>query len=215
MKKRTFAILLLILVSALAMAWLGQSKQVKRFFSFTPPSKFSSPTFNSAYLKKIQSKAKEARSFGSVEGFNTSICFLIDMSLPSGSNRFFVYDLNKDSILKKGLVTHGRCNLDWLEGRKYDNQVGGGCTSLGKYKIGNSYTGRFGLAFKLHGLEKTNNKAFERFVVLHSHSCVPESETIDEICQSDGCPTVSPGFLQELSPLIKQSSKPVLLWIFN
>lgn len=215
MKKRTFAILLLVFVSALAMAWLSRSHQGKRIFDFIPPSRSASPANNSGYLKKIQSKAKEARSFGSGHDFNTSICFLVDMSLPSGSSRFFVYDLNKDSILKKGLVTHGRCNLDWLEGRKYDNKVGGGCTSLGKYKIGNSYTGRFGLAFKLHGLEKTNNKAFERFVVLHAHSCVPESETTNEICQSDGCPTLSPGFLQELSPLIKQSSKPVLLWIFD
>ena len=215
MKKRTLTILLLVLVSILAMAWLSRSYQGKRLFALIPPSKPANPSYNSGYLKKIQSKAKESRRFGSVEGFNTNICFLVDMSLPSGSNRFFVYDLNKDSILKKGLVTHGRCNLDWLEGRKYDNKVGGGCTSLGKYKIGNSYSGRFGLAFKLHGLEKTNNRAFERFVVLHSHSCVPETETTSEICQSDGCPTVSEGFLQQLSPLIKQSGKPVLLWIFE
>jgi hypothetical protein len=37
----------------------------------------------------------------------------------------------------------------------------------------------------------------------------------DEICQSDGCPTVSPNFLKELKPIIDKSSKPVLLWIFE
>jgi hypothetical protein len=81
--------------------------------------------------------------------------------------------------------------------------------------VGNSYTGRFGLAFKLHGLDKTNNNAFARFVVLHSHSCVPETEVNDEICQSNGCPTVSPGFLQQLNSIIKTSKKPVLLWIYE
>lgn len=69
------------------------------------------------------------------------------------------------------------------------------------------------LAFKLYGLDATNDKSFERFVVLHVHACVPESEVTAEICQSDGCPTVAPGFLKQLEPVIKQSEKPVLLWI--
>jgi hypothetical protein len=137
------------------------------------------------------------------------------MSIPSGQNRFFVYDMKDDSIRNAGLVTHGRCNQDWLEGRKYGNTVGCGCSSIGKYRIGNSYNGKFGLAFKLHGLEKTNSKAFERFVVLHAHECVPETEVRDEICQSDGCPTVATGFLQQLKPMIDRSSRPVLLWIFE
>ena len=137
------------------------------------------------------------------------------MTIPSGENRFFVFDFQTDSLYHSGLVTHGRCNENWLEGRKYSNTVGSGCTSLGKYRVGNSYTGRFGLAYKLHGLEKTNNKAFERYVVLHSHECVPETEVKDEICQSDGCPTVSPGFLQQLKPMIARSKKPILLWIYE
>ncbi len=137
------------------------------------------------------------------------------MSLPSGQKRFFIYDLQKDSIQNAGLVTHGRCNQEWLEGRKYGNTIGSGCTSLGRYKIGHAYKGRFGLAFKLYGLDKTNDNAFKRFVVLHSHDCVPEREVSNEICQSDGCPTVSPGFLKQLEIPIKRSEKPVLLWIFN
>ena len=166
-------------------------------------------------VEKLKKKSTEAISFVKKNGYNESICFFIDMNLPSGQNRFFVYDIGKDSIQNAGLVTHGRCNKMWLEGRKYSNEPGCGCTSLGKYKIGNLYYGKFGLAFKLYGLEKTNNNAFKRFVVLHSHECVPGTEVQDEICQSDGCPTVSPEFLQQLKPLIKQSSKPILLWILE
>lgn len=148
--------------------------------------------------------------------FNNNICFMIDMNIASGKNRFFVYDIKKDSIVDAGLVTHGRCNSNWLEGRKYSNTVGSGCTSLGKYKIGNAYNGRFGLAYKLHGLDSTNSNAFNRYVVLHSHECVPGNE-VDPypICQSDGCPTVSPSFLKELSKVIDQSKKPVMLYIFD
>ena len=163
----------------------------------------------------MQLKAADAKLFVNQKGYNDAICFLVDMSLSSGQNRFFVYDLKKDTITNAGLVTHGRCNQYWLEGRKYGNTIGCGCTSLGKYKVGHSYNGRFGHAYKLYGLDKTNDKAFERFVVLHSHECVPETEVKDDICQSDGCPTVSTGFLQWLKPVINASKKPVLLWVYE
>lgn len=168
-----------------------------------------------ATIERLRTKSIEAISFVKKNGYNESICFFIDMTLPSGQNRFFIYDLMKDSIQRCGLVTHGRCNQLWLEGRKYSNEPGCGCSSLGKYRIGNSYYGKFGLAYKLYGLDKTNNNAFKRFVVLHSHECVPENEVTDDICQSDGCPTVSPQFLQKLKPVIDHSPKPILLWIFD
>lgn len=168
-----------------------------------------------ATIEKLKKKSTEAASFLKKNGYNESVCFLIDMSLPSGQNRFFVYDIANGSIQTSGLVTHGRCNQDWLEGRKYSDVPGCGCTSLGKYKVGYSYNGTFGLAYKLYGLDKTNNNAFRRFVVLHSHECVPETEVQDEICQSDGCPTVSPEFLRQLKRTIAGSSEPILLWIFE
>ena len=133
-----------------------------------------------AEVEKLKKKSTEAISFIKKNGYNESVCFFIDMTLPSGQNRFFVYDVASDSIQRSGLVTHGRCNEMWLEGRKYSNEPGCGCSSLGKYKIGNSYYGKFGLAFKLYGLDKTNNNAFKRFVVLHSHECVPETEVQEQ-----------------------------------
>ncbi len=207
--------LLLLFILILSFAWLSSSgiwKKTKVNLIGSSPEKH---TLTAATIKKIREKAGDAASFIKEKKFNPAICFLVDMSLPSGQNRFFVYDLKKDTLQNAGLVTHGRCNENWLEGRKYGNTVGCGCTSLGKYRIGYAYNGRFGLAFKLHGLDNTNDKAFSRFVVLHSHSCVPGTEVADEICQSDGCPTVAPGFLQQLKPIISSSEKPVLLWIFE
>lgn len=206
--------LLLIFFLLLSCTWLFSSGILKKVHSRSVlekpvPHKLADPN-----VKKMQLQAANAKLFTKQAGYNETICFLVDMSLPSGRNRFFVYDLKKDSLRNSGLVTHGRCNQYWLEGRKYGNTVGCGCTSLGKYKIGRSYNGRFGLAWKLYGLDTTNSKAFERFVVLHSHECVPETEVKDEICQSDGCPTVSPGFLKQLKPIINASIKPVLLWIY-
>ncbi len=166
--------------------------------------------------KKMVSTAAKAKLFTQANKFNARLCFLVDMKSESGTNRFFVYDLENDSILNQGLVTHGRCNKSWLTGRQYGNKVGCGCTSLGKYKVGASYYGRFGLAYKLHGLDTTNGNAFKRFVVLHSHECVPAQEVAPyPICQSDGCPTVAPAFLKELQAILDKSSQPILLWIYE
>lgn len=148
-------------------------------------------------------------------GYNTRHCFLVDMKKASGSNRFFIYDMKNDSVVDAGLVAHGSgiTNSDSIT---FSNKPNSYCTSLGKYKIGASYNGKFGLAYKLYGLDKTNSNAFNRFVVLHAHSCVPGEEVAPaEICQSWGCPTVAPTFLTKLAGYIDKSDKPMLLWIFN
>ncbi len=170
----------------------------------------------SSILNKLNNKAAVATAYARSHNYNTQVCFMVDMSVESGKERFFVYDLKKDSVIDAGLVTHGRCNENWLNGRRYGNEPGCGCTSLGKYKIGNPYKGKFGLAYKLYGLDTTNSNAFKRFVVLHSHSCVPDKAVAPyPICQSDGCPTVSPPYLQKLAHILDTSDKPVLLWIYE
>ncbi len=166
--------------------------------------------------EKIKVCAKDAKHYTIMNHLNTQLCFLIDMHMESGRYRFFVYDLVKDIVAETGLVTHGCCNQYWLNGKKYGNSIGCGCTSLGKYKIGIPYYGRFGLAYKLHGLDSSNSHAYSRFVVLHSMQCVAEDEFYPlPICQSDGCPAVSPGFLKKLAPVINSSKLPVLLWIVD
>ena len=211
---RLLRLFLLPALLILAGSWLTGTREWKkaRALHFPPVPMQSASHFS---VEKLQQKAVAARQYVQQKGFNSERCFLIDMSLPSGQKRFFIYDLKKDSVRNSSLVAHGNCFEYWLEGRRYSNVVGSGCTSLGRYKIGIPYTGKWGYSYKLHGLDSSNNNAFERTVVLHGHSCVPESEVVDEICQSNGCPTVAPSFLLELKAIINQSPKPVLLWIYD
>lgn len=207
-----FTVILLLITAASAAWYAGKFHQSGKISA----RKGAGSDADSALKEKLNAVALRAKQYAALQGFNTGFCFLADMGIASGKPRFFVYDLKKHAVSLEGLVTHGRCNQDWLSGRKYGNAVGCGCTSLGKYKIANAYHGKFGLAYKLNGLDSTNSNAYSRFVVLHSHQCVPENPVDPSpICQSDGCPTVSPGFLQQLSALIDNSGKPVLLWIFE
>lgn len=47
---------------------------------------------NSAVYITLREKAGEANAFLIDKKFNSEICFLIDMSIESGKNRFFVYN---------------------------------------------------------------------------------------------------------------------------
>jgi hypothetical protein len=161
---------------------------------------------------KIKQRAGVLKKFIQANGYNESFCFIVNMSIASGKNRFFIYNLKKDSIENSGLVTHGSGSVQPGDELVFKNTINSLATSLGKYKIGNAYNGQFGLAFKLYGLDPTNDKAFERAIVLHSMNCVPESPVFPaSICQSWGCPAVAPDFLKLLKSKIIKSPKPVLL----
>ena len=183
----------------------------------------TSKAFDSHGLKKAETdrlsqKAAGLKTFLSLshKSYNGNIAFLIDMHLPSGKNRFFVYDLDNDSMLLSGLVAHGCGSQSFSLSPVFSNIDGSSCSALGRYRIGNPYKGQFGRSYLLHGLDTSNDHALERHIVLHSYSCVPDGETDPyPICNSRGCPMVSPAFLTRLQPIIDASKKPVLLWIFD
>lgn len=167
-----------------------------------------------AVKERVVNHAASISRYAKTNGCNTKYCFLVDMKEASGKKRFFVYNLQQDSIELSGLVTHGSGKVNTSD-IQFSNTEGSLCTSLGKYKIGNSYTGKFGLAYKLYGLDASNSNAFNRFVVLHSHACVPNEETAPfPICESWGCPTVAPSFLTQLATYIDKADKPILLSIY-
>ncbi len=164
---------------------------------------------------KINNHAAGLKKYAMANGFSANYCMMVDMHIASGKPRFFLYDLQQDTVLLSGLVTHGSGSDRGLDDLFFSNQPNSNCTSLGKYRIGKSYYGKFGLAYKLNGLDNTNSAAFKRFVVLHAHECVPAAAVYpQEICQSWGCPTVAPVFLSTISKYIDQSPKPILLEIY-
>ena len=166
-------------------------------------------------VSRLKQKALLARDYVVGHSYNNEVCFLVDMRIPSGKNRFFVYNLKRDSVEIAGLVTHGSGSEIGTEELNFSNIPNSYCTSLGKYKLGNSYAGKFGLAYKLYGLENSNSNAFDRFVVLHGHDCVPDDEVAPQtICLSLGCPTVSPAFLTKLKTYLDSAGQPIMLWIY-
>lgn len=185
-----------------------------------PPAKIenASPVFASrpVYISPFANRSLQAKSYAMQNGFSTNYCFFVDMSMHSGRKRFFVYDLDKNVVISSGLVAHGSCREGFLNDAKFSNVPGCGCSSLGKYKIGEKYRGQYGTSYRLYGLENTNSNAYKRTVVLHGLSSIPDEEIYPKaVCNSFGCPMVSTAFLQKLALIIDQSKKPIMLWIYD
>ena len=160
-------------------------------------------TARPTYVSAFSNRANAVRSYAMAKGFSTTWCFLVDMSIHSGRNRFFVYDLERNMVIMSGLVSHGSCNETFLDQAKFSNTPGGNCTSLGKYKVGEKYRGQYGKSYKLYGLESTNSNAYTRAIVLHSYSCIPDEEIYPRVaCNSSGCAGVSPLFLKNFLQLL-------------
>lgn len=176
--------------------------------------KNSKPVYS--YEEKLKSEIIEIRSFvGKSPKYNSNIAFFLDMKIESGKNRFFIYDLKQNKILKKGLVGHGTGSETGISGKlKFSNLKDSHCTSLGKYTIGNSYKGSFGKSYKLYGLDKTNSNAFDRKVVLHHYSKVPLEEQENAICNSYGCPMVNEKIFATIEKIIDASNKKIILVIY-
>ncbi|PIF30128.1 L,D-transpeptidase-like protein [Flavobacterium sp. 9] len=147
--------------------------------------------------------------------YNNKLCFLIDMRIESGKNRLFIYDFKSDKIIDEGLVAHGLGSETGITGKlKFSNTDNSLCTSLGKYSIGNSYYGKFGKAYKLYGLNKTNSNAYNRNIVLHKYYDVPYKEQEKNICNSYGCPMVNEIFYKRIEKIIDNSEKKIVMDIY-
>ncbi len=173
--------------------------------------------------ERIKAKAKLAKVYCEKNKMNLDVCILVDMQIHSGKKRFFLWDFKGDSVLTSGMCSHGCCSGGWSVDEtksdpEFSNVPESHCSSLGKYKLGKRGYSSFGIHinYKLHGLEKTNNNAYKRYIVFHSWDIIGDEETYPNgIAESWGCPAVSNNFMKEMDAILKTKKKPLLFWIYN
>lgn len=166
--------------------------------------------------ERVLFRADALKMYARSNGFDTVYAFIINMGMRSNTQRFFIVNLKSMCVEKAGLVTHGQGDeKDYSGERQYSNKEGSKCTSLGKYAVGKSYQGFFGMAFKMEGLETSNSHAKGRKIVLHAMHCVPDHNVDFPICLSEGCPAVADAFLPEIKKIIDNAHRSVLLFIYD
>ena len=157
----------------------------------------------------------ELKNFLQGKNYNQDFAIFIDFKIPSNKFRFFIYDLKKEKILEKAIVSHGSGSvIKNSNNLKFSNIENSYESSLGKYAIGNSYVGTFGKSYRLKGLDKTNSNALKRAIVVHSYPCIQDEESSQPACLSLGCPMISANFLKTVGKYIDHSEKPVILYAY-
>ncbi len=92
---------------------------------------------------------------------------LVDFSKPSSADRFYIIDLCGRKILHKSIVAHG-VNSGRLYAKYFSNENNSRKSSLGFYLTTTTYSGKFDLALRIDGLERSNSHASSRGVVIHA-----------------------------------------------
>lgn len=162
-----------------------------------------------------QSRISEIKSFIKDKGYNQDLAIFINFKIPSGKYRYFIYDLKNNKIVQKAIVAHGSGSvISGSNALKFSNIEGSYQSSLGKYAVGGSYVGQFGKAYRLKGLDPTNDNAMQRAIVLHSFSSVPDVESERATSLSLGCPMLSVNAFKETAKYIDKSELPIILYAF-
>ncbi len=161
------------------------------------------------------SKISKIKQFLKGKNYNQKIAVFINFKIHSGKYRYFVYDLKNDKILQKAIVAHGDGSVTKNSPElRFSNVEGSHQSSLGKYEIRESYSGKFGKAYRLDGLDETNSNARPRAIVLHSYYCIPDKESEDPACLSFGCPMLSKNAFNTTARYIDESRLPIILYAF-
>lgn len=157
-------------------------------------------------------KALEYLDANSAKFANQNYLTLIDYSKPSDEERFYLFNLKTGKYVVH-LVAHGK-GSGGLEAERFSNREGSNQTSLGFFRTKGTYIGKHGRSLILEGLEKTNDNAEDRRIVIHAAGSIRmklkgrtvnvpyvSDEFVDlqgRLGRSEGCPALDPEVAQDV-----------------
>ncbi len=168
-------------------------------------------------LKHIRERVCILRAWCCCRGYNSRIALFVDLSLHSGRNRFVVWDFEAEKPLLICPVSHGSgSEMSHVRSAyaRFSNEDGSHLSSLGRAVVAERYEGRYGVAYRLDGLDATNTNLRSRYVVLHgwehttSYPIWPRATV-----GSFGCPVLSRRMMARVDELLRQE-KGVIIEVF-
>ncbi|WP_413586508.1 murein L,D-transpeptidase catalytic domain family protein [Bdellovibrio sp. HCB274] len=138
---------------------------------------------------------------------NTKNAVIVDYSLPSTEKRllFLRFDTG---VVERTYVSHG-INSGVLESRSFSNMIDSWKSSLGFYFAKGTYNSwKNGPSLKLEGIDRSNNNAKDRLIVLHGAKYVSDDFILrnGRLGWSQGCFAVPPEVLQSLINSLQNGS---------
>lgn len=137
---------------------------------------------------------------------------VIDFKKSSLAKRFFLINL-KTAEVETYRVTHGKGSGEGAYAYRFSNTKDSKQTSLGLYVSGGTYKGKYGTTLRLYGLEKSNDQAYNRDIVLHGADYAADDfpnrinpktkKPFGRLGISWGCPALSFKIARRLIPILE------------
>lgn len=133
---------------------------------------------------------------------------IADMSMASNHPRLYIIDMERQELLLKTFVSHGK-NSGLLFAKQFSNSLGSFQSSLGFYVTGKPYQGKHGKSLVLKGMESgINDKAEQRAIVLHGADYANQGFVNQQgyLGRSLGCPAVPNNQVEAIIKAIQGAS---------
>jgi hypothetical protein len=144
---------------------------------------------------------------------NTQYLSIVDLSQSSRKKRFYLLDIENQTLALNTFVAHGK-NSGVDQAVRFSNRPQSEASSLGFYVTKNTYRGKHGLSLRLKGLEDGfNDNAESRAIVVHGANYVNSSRVNSAYMgRSQGCPALPEAQAPKVIKLIKGGSA---LFVYN
>ena len=165
-------------------------------------------------VRRVSERAEALREFCRKEGYNTNVALFVDLSRHSGRRRFIAWDMVRNAPIFLCPVSHGsgaqRSHVRSAYAR-ISNEDGSHLSSLGRALVAERYMGRYGVAYRLDGLDASNSNLRPRCVVLHGweHTTSYPIYPIPTV-GSFGCPVLSRKMMRRVDELLQNEDRVVI-----
>ena len=169
-------------------------------------------------LTRFRHRAVEAATYCCENGYNQHVVLLWDLSIHSGRRRFVVWNIAEGRAEYAFVASHGsgsrRSHVPSAYAR-VSNADGSHLSSVGRALVAERYVGRYGVAYRLDGLEETNSEMRKRCIVLHGwHYTTSFPVWPLPTIGSWGCPVLSRRDMNILDKILQQEQS-VVLWAYK
>ena len=150
----------------------------------------AAPVISANLPREVMQRGVEAFRMHNAAITKRRVMAIADFSVASATPRFHLLNM-EDGANEALLVAHGKGSdpdhSGWVQ--NFSNVPGSLATSSGAYLVGESYVGKYGLSRRLVGLERDNDQAEARAIVIHPAWYVSQAIATEQgkLGRSQGC----------------------------
>lgn len=167
---------------------------------------------------RFRHRAEQLAVFCRERGYNCNVVLLWDLSLHSGRRRFVVWNVAKGRAEHCFVCSHGSGSAKNRVRSAYaecSNAEGSHLSSEGRALVAERYEGRYGVAYRMDGLDESNSALRERCIVLHGWQYTTSFPIYPlPTAGSWGCPVLSRKAMRIVDEILQREQK-VVLWAFK